>query len=438
MSDLPCVAGVPPETESGVEIHVARQPILDANRQLFAYELLFRSGPANAFDGTEENRATASVISTGFLSPAAEHVRGGKLAFVNFPRRHLLDGSSLLLPAQEVVIEILENVKPDDDVLAACHDLKQRGYRLAVDDFVLDDGRDLLARLADFIKVDFRANTIAEQEQIAQRYGRNTCLLAEKVETWDEYLRARQQGYAYFQGYLFSRPVMMMAREQAGSKLNYVRLLRELNRPELGLRQVAHVLRGEPGLCYKLLRYINSAVFPLLSRVRSIHHALVMLGEVNIRRWLSIVVLLDLSADQPSGLVVAALVRGRFSEMLALRVGMVSRAPELFLMGAFSLLDAIFGYPLERLLEDLSLSEEISQVLLGQPPAGSTVARIWTLVKTYEAADWAHADVAADDLRLDMGEVAQIYSESVVWSDRSCASIAGPVEPEELTTAARC
>lgn len=420
-----------------MEIHVARQPILDANRRLFAYELLFRSSPQNTFDGTEENRATASVISMSFFSPAAEHVRGGKLAFVNFPRRHLLDESSLLLPHEEVVIEILENVPPDEQVLAACRDLKQRGYRLAVDDFVMEEGRDVLARLADFIKVDFRATSIDEQAQIARRYGRGACLLAEKVETWEEYQRAKDLGYTYFQGYLFSRPIMMTAKEQAGAKLNYFRLLRELNRPELGLRQIAQVLRCEPGLCYKLLRYINSAVFPLLCRVRSIHHALVLLGEVHIRRWLSIVVLLDLAANQPSGLVVAALVRGRFCETLALRVGIADRAPELFLMGAFSLLDAIFGYPLERLLEDLSLGDEIRMVLLGQAPAGSTAAKIWTLVKAYEAADWQLSDLASRDLRMEMAEVAEIYRESVSWSDRSCGSVAGSMEPDALAATAR-
>lgn len=296
-----------------MELLVARQPIFDAQMRVFGYEMLFRSSSRNEFDGTEENSATAQVISAVFGSAETEQLIGRKNTFINFPQKMLLEGTASILPPKQTIVEILENVVPDEDLLAACRDLRERGYRLALDDFTTSDKVEGLIPLADFLKVDFRATTPAQQMDAAMRFKGQLQLLAEKVETQEEFRSASEMGYRYFQGYFFARPVISSSRQIPGFKLQFLRILNEIHRPELNFHKLADLLKREPALSYKLLRFVNSAWFGLRAPVESLERALSTIGEDAARKWLSVLTMANLAADHPTELTVSTLVRARFS-----------------------------------------------------------------------------------------------------------------------------
>src|SRR5690242_11566919 len=403
-----------------MELLVARQPIFDAHLQVCAYELLFRSSLKNSFDGSEGNAATSKVISAVFGSADSERLLGGKRAFLNFPRTLLVQDAASVLPPRSTVIEILETVEPDSEVMEACGRLRALGYQLALDDFVPQKAPHPLIPLADFLKVDFRATTAAEQRSAATRFGSQLRLLAEKVETREEFRRAAKQGYEYFQGYFFARPEILSARQIRGNKLNYLRILGELHHPELDFDKLTALLKREHALAYKLLTFVNSALFSRKESIESIHQALTFVGEDAVRKWLLVVGLLDLTSDKPPELALNTLMRARFSELLADRVGLRDRREDCFLMGMFSRLDAMLGRPLEELLKGLNLHEEIGRALLGQPRAGDRLPDVWKTVLAYEAADWSQVDRLASTVKLKTSALGAAYTEAVAWADTVC------------------
>ncbi|HYM10988.1 MAG TPA: HDOD domain-containing protein [Bryobacterales bacterium] len=402
-----------------MEVFVARQAIFDRRLNVYAYELLFRSCSTDAFGAADGAVATSQVIANSFFSIGVEKILGGKRAFINFPRELLIDERASALPQHLAVIEILETVEPDAEVIAACRHLKAQGYLLALDDFVNHARYAPLVELADIIKVDFRVTAPSERKSLCERYGNSGIrMLAEKVETRDEFEQARAMGYCYFQGYFLSRPALFARRVAPGFKLNYLRLLREMRHCDLELSRIEGLILCDISLSYKLLRYVNSAAFTWSYRIESIRQALVLLGEQEIRKWVSLVALLELAVDKPDELVVTAILRGRFCELLAGRVGLASRKSELFLIGMFSLLDAIMDRPLEELLTEISLRDDVIDVLLGRSPASDRVSSAYSLVRAYEAGDWAELATLADRLGLPKDQIPEIYFDSVSWSDQ--------------------
>lgn len=402
-----------------MDVFVARQAIFDRNLNVYGYELLFRSCRSEAFDGADGTLASAQVITNSFCSIGVEKLLAGKRAFINFPRDLLIGEFASVLPSQTVVIEILESVEPDPEVIAACRSLKGRGYLLALDDFIPRECYDPLAALADIIKVDFRTTPEAERRALIRRYGQDGIrMLAEKVESLEESARARDLGYAYFQGYFFARPVIVAGRQIPSLKLNCLRILQEIHRPELEYGQMENLIRRDVSLSYKLLRYINSAAFAWHSRIESIRQALVLLGEQEIRKWVSLVALPDLALDKPSELVVSAILRARFCELLAPWAGLPDRKADLFLMGMFSLLDAMMDRPLAELLAELHLAGEVRDVLLGKAAPDNRLAAIYALVRAYEGAEWDRLAATAARLNVPKEIIPELYLDAVHWSDR--------------------
>ena len=400
-----------------MELLVARQPIFDAQMHVFGYEMLFRSSSLNEFDGTEGNTATARVISAVFGSAETDQLTGRKNTFINFPRKMLLEGTASILPPQQTVAEILENVGADEDLLDACRALRGRGYRLALDDFTVPEKVEALTSIADFLKVDFRATSVAQQMDAATRFKGKVQLLAEKVETQEEFRRARDLGYEYFQGFFFARPAMSSTRQIPGFKLQFLRILNELHQPELNFQKLADLLKREPGLSYKLLRFVNSAWFGLRSPVESIERALVSLGEDAARKWLSVLTMANLASDQPTELAIGTLVRARFFESLAKEAGLTQLRDDCFLVGLFSLLDAMLGCPLAELVEGLNLHGQITRTLLDRPHRSDKMPPLWKLVLAYEHADWDALGAIAAVRGLNAQTLTDCYAEAVQWAD---------------------
>jgi EAL and modified HD-GYP domain-containing signal transduction protein len=390
---------------------VARQPILTADEQVFGYELLFRDGIENQFRETDSDSASRRTLDTSFQI-GLEALCDGRRGFVNCTREVLLKDYMTLLPSTSAVVEVLESVPPDDLVIAALQRLKQAGYVIALDDFVVDDPRRPLMRYADILKVDIRQTTIAEGAAMINLCGEGACrLLAEKVETREEFAAAKAAGFMYFQGYFFRRPEVLQAREIPANRMNYLRLLRAVSEPEIDVRKFEGMIKQEASITYRLLRYLNSAAFGVQNEVHSIRHALALLGEREVRRWVRLVATLTIGEHRSSELLVSALVRARFCELLAPKVA--HGDSDLFLMGLFSIIDAILEMPMERVLETVPVDHETKAALLGRP---SRLRPLYELMLAREAGDWQTAADRSRVLRLSESEVADAYWQAMQWA----------------------
>ena len=401
-----------------MDVFVARQAIFDRRLKVYGYELLFRSRLDSNSAESADTAASLQVITNSFFSIGMERLLGSAKAFINCPQDLLADERIFSLPAKQTVIEILETVRPEPDLVDACRVLREKGYILALDDFDHLNGWDGLTDLASIIKVDFRATTEDQQQALVERYsGRGICMLAEKIETHEEFERARKMGYHYFQGYFFAKPVIISRREIPGSKLGYLKILQEIHRPELELLAIEALIQREISLASKLLRYVNSCIFGWVNPVHSIRQALALLGEQEVRNWVSLTALPTLASDKPSELIRTALLRARFSELLAPWAGIGHRKADLFLIGLFSLLDAMLGRPLAEILDEMRLGGDIAEALLGTAPADQPLAGVFTLVRQYETAGWSALAEVASRLRVPTEIIVDLYLEAASWSD---------------------
>ena len=390
--------------------YVARQPIFDRDEKVFGYELLFRDGLENSFSGDTDEASRATLDRS--LLMGLDVLCDGRRAFVNCTRDTLIKGLVTLLPSTMTVVEILETVPADPDVTAACRSLKDAGYLIALDDFVADDPRQPLAELADIIKVEMQLTTEEQRAAMIREYRPlHTRMLAEKIETHGDFVHAAQQGFVYFQGYFFRRPEMMNTRDMPANRLNYLRMLQEVSRPELDVKNLEKVIKAEASVCYRLLRYLNSAVFGFKHEIHSVRHALSILGERDLRRWVRLVAAVGAGQEKTSDLVLSALVRGRFGELLAPAVP--HGDSDLFLIGLLSLIDAMLEMPMAEILEKIPLDQEANAVLLGQP---SSLRPVFQLILAHESGEWEAAAELSQKLGLNSDEVAGYYWQAQQWA----------------------
>ena len=366
------------------ERFIARQPIFDQRLKIFAYELLFRAGPENVFRPRKD--ASSSVIVDSTMLFDLQTLTGHAKAFINADQSALLQGAVRLLPPDRIIVEILESVVPTPEVLTACKDLTDAGYVLALDDFVDQPKWEPLLALAKFLKVDFRASDQDARGAMARRYlPRGMQLLAEKVETQAELQQARTLGYTYFQGFFFCKPSMLEAREIPPNKLLYLRLLGAVASPDLDYEKIEEILKQEPSLVYKLLRYLNSPLVGVRNEIRSIRLAISMIGETEFRRWVSIVAIVSMAGGKPPELIRTALTRAYFCEEISGPIGMTPHSSDLFLMGLLSVTDALLDLPINQILAQLPVSDDLRTALCG----GSNRFRdVYDTLLSYERADW--------------------------------------------------
>ncbi|MGH9494912.1 MAG: EAL and HDOD domain-containing protein [Candidatus Sulfotelmatobacter sp.] len=388
--------------------YVARQPIFDREQNVFGYELLFRDGWQNAFSG-DSNEASRATLDSSLLM-GIDVLCDGRRAFVNCTRDTLIKGLVTLLPPEFTVVEVLESVPADPDVAAACKSLKDAGYMIALDDYVADDPREPLAGMADIIKVEMKLTRPEQRVALMKKHSRCR-MLAEKVETYSEFEVARGQGFAYFQGYFFRRPEMMTIRDMPANRLNYLRMLQAVSHPDLDIPALEQLIKAEASVCYRLLRYLNSAVFGMKNEIHSVRHALSILGERDVRRWVRLVAAVGAGNEKTSDLVLSSLVRGRFGELLSPQVE--HGESDLFLIGLLSLIDAMLEAPMEEVLEKLPLDRETKAVLLGQP---SPLRPVFQLMLAHESGEWEAAAQLSEVLHLKSVEVAGYYWQAQQWA----------------------
>lgn len=391
---------------------VARQPIFDRWEGVVGYELLFRDDISNVFRAIDGDVASRSVLD-GSLTLGLDLLCDGPKGFVNCTRDALVKDYVTLLPRDRTVVEILPSVVADEPVLEACRRLRQGGYRLALDDFAPGDPRQPLISVVHLLKVDFRRLSETECHQLTQQYAPlGLSLAATKIETREEFDTALAMGYEYFQGYFFCRPAMLSTGEIPASTMHYLRLLKVSQKPLLDYKELEQLIKSDLSLCYRLLRYLHSSV-TFADGITSIHHALALLGEQNIRKWISLVASIGAGEDRNREMVLLSLVRARFCELLSSRLRISST--DLFLTGLLSGIDGLLGLPLAEVLKQLPIACHVKEALLGKS-ANNRLRRVYELMLAYEAGDWASCSWIARRLNLTENQVAHIYYQSLQWA----------------------
>jgi EAL and modified HD-GYP domain-containing signal transduction protein len=393
--------------------YVARQPILNLRGQVHGYELLFREGPDAFFSG-DGDLATRTMLDNTVCF-GLERLAAGALAFVNCTRESLTEELVNILPPSLTVLEILEDVEPTPDLVKACRKLKQAGFRFALDDFTLTPAMEPLVEMADYIKIDFKLSGPLDRQWILRRLEKSVAaLVAEKVETQEEYQEACKEGFTYFQGYYFCRPILMENRKLPANYSSQMQILKMLGDEPLNLRRLSEAVKREASLTYRLLRLINSPACAVRQEVRSVQAALIAVGEENFRRIATLAITCELNAGQPAELLRMALVRGRFCELAA---GLYALdATEQYLLGLLSLLSAMLRIPMAKLTPSLPLRKEICRALEGASvPAG----RLLRWLASYENGNWAECDRMAREEGLRQRELAACYSQALLWAEDS-------------------
>jgi EAL and modified HD-GYP domain-containing signal transduction protein len=402
-------------------IYVARQPIFELGKGLFGYELLYRRDSSIQRADGEDGYMSAEVIVGSLLGIGLRAIAGGGAAFVNFSRGQLVNRSWELFEPGEVVIELLENIECSDEIVAACQEMVNAGYRLALDDYIFDERTRPLLELATIVKVDVLNRPMHDLDAVAkqlQPFG--VRLLAERVETAAVRDRCAAMGYELFQGYLFSRPETLTKTDVSASQLAIMRLLNLLQDPATPDTILDAAFQSDVALCYKLLRIVNAA--SLGGRgITSIPHAVRMVGRETLHRWLAVILVASLGqkGDVTHEIALTAITRARMCELLAAGSTDQRSAGSAFIVGLLSLLDVLLEVPMDKILSRLELSDDVRGALLGR---GGPFGERLQLVEAYERADWDTAQGMATIGHASEEALPSMYIDALHWAAQRIAS----------------
>ncbi|MDF2177821.1 HDOD domain-containing protein [Aliiglaciecola sp. CAU 1673] len=393
---------------------VARQAIFDDKLRVHGYELLFRDGEKNCFPDIPPDEATSKILANSHLNHGLDELTGGRKAYINFYEDTLLYRFPTFLDPTKVVIEVLETVPISDELLRACRHIRGLGYQMALDDHDFDPKWDVFLPHVDVIKVDVLENdyetTAANMEKLLKAKVK---LIAEKIETREEFERYRDLGFHYFQGYFFARPEVIRKRALPVSKMNLVELISASSSANFDFNRINNIIERDVTLSYKLLRFINNPIFNKRQQISSLRHALNYMGEVELKKFIALMTLANLNDEKPTELLQLSLVRAKFCELLARAKGEDENPPKGFLLGMFSLLDALLDQSMSDVMANLPILEEIKTALCSNE---AKLSNYLQLVKSIEQANWQETERLVKALALSDAEVAAFYQEALEWA----------------------
>ncbi|WP_022664873.1 EAL and HDOD domain-containing protein [Desulfospira joergensenii] len=371
-----------------MEIFVARQPIFDTQLKVFGYELLFRDRLENAFPGIEGDIATSNVLSNAFFSFELMEILRNRPGFINFTEKLITQKTALLFPARHIIIEVLEDVEPSSGIIHALHQMKKKGYRIALDDFSDHKKYAPLVEISDIIKVDFKYSKREDIYKMAEKIktDQKTTLLAEKVETHEDYARARDMGFQLFQGYFFSRPEMLSKKDISLNQVTKLRLINELQYENLDIRKVESLIKNDVSISYKLLKFLNSAYFKRPNPIHTIKDGITYLGVDELKKFISVIAVSDLNKDKPNELARRSVVRAMMCEKLGSILHTEFSDDELFTLGLFSFMDAMLDHTMEDIIKVLGFSQKMNEALLGRVKSFNTMLK---LITSFEKGEWS-------------------------------------------------
>lgn len=390
---------------------LARQPIFNRKIQVVAYELLCRSAALSEGLSAHNDRASSQVLLHSFTELSIDSVVGRHQAFINFTRNLLINPPPF--DRRQLVIEVLEGQLVDGKLLHSLRDLRNQGYTIALDDFVLNDETEALLAYADIVKLDLLALSGAQLETHVERIkSLGITLLAEKVETHDVFAQCKEMGFDLFQGYFLAHPKVIHGRRVAENKQAVLQLMSALHDPDVPIDHIEKLIARDPALSYKLLRLVNSAAFALPRTIESLRQAITLLGLNIIRNWVNLLAMANLG-DKPLELSISALTRARMCEMIAHQINPRQRHDSFFTVGLLSTLDAFMDAPLDELLESISLSSNLKDALLHHL---GEEGKVLDIVEHYERAEWEKIDWRyLNNHRLEDSLLSRIYLDSLKW-----------------------
>ncbi len=398
-----------------MDMYIARQPIFTVHKKLFAYELLYRGTKEHNLTNISGNKATTSILSTTFLTEGIDIIAANKPCFVNFTEELLINQIPFSFPKSQIVIEILEDVRPTKEVIAICRKLSKEGYQIALDDFIYDRSLEPLIELADIIKIDVRLTPLDTIMRTLHKISRHSVkLLAEKVESHQEFDKANKLGFSYYQGFFFSKPETILVKELAATKINLLQLMAEITKNSTTLEKLEDIITTDIAISYKLLRFLNSSYFSRLEEVKNVKHAITYLGEKELRRFILLAIISELAIEKPGELVRLALVRAKFCELLSEKSNLSSMSSEIFLMGLFSFIDTMLETTMTEVMKKLPISNKIKDALTGDtgpyaPFLGAVIA--------YERRQEPLFDNIMNTLGVQSPPVAEIYLQAVKYAN---------------------
>ncbi len=373
-----------------MDVFVARQPIFKRNMQLYGYELLYRRSRNNYFEGEDDTLSTAELISNSFLVIGYDELIENTKGFINFSAELLMRDMPLMLPRDKVVIELLERAQITDELLLVLKKHKSMGYTLALDDFALDM-EDMqvaeLLELADIVKIEFPNVRLDIQRSLIRKYKGRIKFLAERIETREEFRIALEMGYTLFQGYFFSKPVIVNAKEIHTVKSNAGLAIQELSRNDPNLKYIERIFEQDVGLSYKLLKLANSAFFSTGRQVKSIRQAIMHIGTDELNNWLHLIFLKSMQSVENKELIKTSIIRAK---LLSLLVNEKCKEADCFFVGMFSSLDILLNQDMEQALGGLPLSQTVKDTLLGRDTQLTPYLRI---VLNLELGNWETVEI---------------------------------------------
>lgn len=399
-----------------MDVYVARQAVLNVKKQTVAYELLFREGSNNVYPaGVESKAATSRLILNHHLNTGFDQITGGKKALINFCDKGIAERLPMLVPPENVIIEILETSKPTPELLQACSELNEKGYRLALDDFKYHSGWNKFFKHVRLVKFDLTVMTYEEitKQVTLLRKVKHLKFLAEKVETVEDFERCKELGFEFFQGYFFCKPEMLSNKDVGVNQAVVLAVLSEILKPHFSFENLTSHFEMDLALTYKLLKFINSGLFQLQEKVGSIKQALIYLGEGEARKFIALIAMAHLADGKPIELVRMSIIRAKMCESIAQRID-GCKPESSFLLGLFSLIDAILDKPMDDIAITLPVTDEIKEALLGFK---NPLYQMLQLIKAYESGSWYNTQRFANVVQLDENVLPDIYKNALVWAN---------------------
>ncbi|MAD14529.1 MAG: EAL domain-containing protein [Alteromonadaceae bacterium] len=398
-----------------MNFYAARQPILHADKTLFAYELLFRDSLENTFPNINEDEATAKMVAGLQFNLGLDSLLPDTLAFINFTHNSLLDGYPLMLPKEKIVVEILETVKPGKKLLSACIELKEKDYIIALDDYVHQGVWLHFYPYIDIIKIDYQDTSHEQILQIIEAIKPfpKIKLLAEKIETHQEYLQALEYGCYYFQGYFFSKPEIIKNTALTPSQMSIAKLMGEMAKEDPKIQIITQAFESDVSLSFKLLRYAQSPIFKRTQQIETIKQAIVVLGQTELRRFVSLLFTAQFSEGKPAELTVMSLSRARYCELLTEYSNQRDGVSAAFLVGLLSLLDAMLDADIADLMAKLPISQNIKDsIVLRQ----GEQAKYLMLSEFFENGQWSDVYRLCENLDINFDDAFSMFQQSQLWA----------------------
>lgn len=390
---------------------VARQPIVDRENSLFAYELLFRDSEKNIFPFVNSEVATSKIFVENELTGGINVITDNNLAFINFPTDVLITNFPNFINPTQIYIEILEDVTIDEQLVTACARLRKLGYKFALDDFDCSSKWDVLIPYVDIIKIDIQQTNILKCMQLLRNPAyKNIIWLAEKVETEVEYKQFHSLGFSYFQGYYFGKPEMIKKKKMSTSSHLIIDLIGIINAPVVDYDKVESMMLKDVSLTFKLLRYINGNVS---NEITSIRHALTYLGEEEVKKYLSLLLVANLSDESNNTILHSSLRRAKFCEQIAQKKRPGKEDSKAFLVGMLSQMDVLLEQPLNTMLDLLPLHGDIKTAL---SVVSCDLSISLQLIKSIDNTSIKDVNRYAKHLGLDKIEIKEMYKSSDNWA----------------------